>query len=134
MPRCFLNFLNKKQGILKSVSLNFYWFARKLFIFSLASSFRLFLALYAGLLIVFSLAKLGKDAGTSGCTLKATKSAVQGLAFFNLDFCHSFFPPSAYCQRQINQSLLYTITVILSRVFAKNQKYIRTAVTFCDSR
>ena len=60
----------------------------KLLIFSLASSFRLFLALYAGLLIVFSLAKLGKDAGTSHCTLKATKSAVKRLAFFNFNFCH----------------------------------------------
>ena len=66
--------------------------SQRLFVFSLASSFRLFLALYAGLLIVFSLAKLGKDAGTSGCTLKATKCAVQGLAFFNLYFCHVLFP------------------------------------------
>ena len=63
----------------------------KLFVFSLASRFRLFLTLYAGLLVMFSLAKLGKDAGASSCTLKATKSAVQGLAFLNSDFCH-FFP------------------------------------------
>ena len=63
-------------------------FTNKLLVFSLASCFRLLLALYAGLLIVFSLAKLGKDAGTSHCTLKATKCAVQGLAFFNFNFCH----------------------------------------------
>ena len=67
----------------------------KLFVFSLASCFRLFLALYAGLLIMFSLAKLGKDAGTSSCTLKATKCAVQRLAFLDSDFCHFLFslPP-----------------------------------------
>ena len=60
----------------------------KLFVLSLASSFRLLLALYAGLLIVFSLAKLGKDAGTSHCTLKAAKCAVKRLAFFNFNLCH----------------------------------------------
>ena len=62
--------------------------ARKLLILSLASSFGLLLALYAGLLIVFSLAKLGKDAGTSHCTLKATKCAIQRFAFFYSNFCH----------------------------------------------
>ena len=60
----------------------------QLLVLSLASGFRLLLALHAGLLIVFSLAKLGEDAGTGGCTLKATKSAVQRLAFLDSDFCH----------------------------------------------
>ena len=92
----------------------------KLFIFSLTSSFRLFLAFYAGLLIVFSLAKLGKDAGTSGCTLKATKGTVQGLAFFNSDFCH-FFPSLRILPETINQTVLYTIKNKLSIVFRKNK-------------
>ena len=65
-----------------------------LFVLALSCSFRLLLALYAGLLVVLSLAKLGKNTGTSALTLKATKGTVQRLAFFNFYFCHfSTLPP-----------------------------------------
>ena len=72
-----------------------YFFRQALFILALSGCFRLLFALHAGLFVVFSLAKLGEDAGTGGCTLKATKCAVQGLAFLNSDFCHLYpSPPS----------------------------------------
>lgn len=49
----------------------------KLFVLSLACSLRLFLALYAGLFVVLSLTKLGKDSRTSALSFEATKSTVK---------------------------------------------------------
>ena len=91
--------------------------ARKLLILSLASSFGLLLALYAGLLIVFSLAKLGKDAGTSHSSLKATECAVQRLAFLYSDLCHFCFPSLRILPEQSKSLILYIIFFCLSIVF-----------------
>ena len=104
--------------------------SRKLLVFSLASCFRLLFALNAGLLIVFSLAKLGEDAGTSHCTLKATKCAIQGFAFFYSNFCHFLFslPPHIARDNQ-NQIVLYTIYLSLSIVFYNFLNYFTTIFT-----
>ena len=103
---------------------------RKLLVFSLASCFRLLFALNAGLLIVFSLAKLGEDAGTSHCTLKATKCAIQGFAFFYSNFCHFLLslPPHIARDNQ-NQIVLYTIYLSLSIVFYNFLNYFTTIFT-----
>ena len=83
--------------------------SNRLFVLALSCSFRLLLALYARLLIVFSLAKLGKDTGTSALTLKATKSTVQGLAFLHFYFCH--FYPSLRCDQKL--TVIKTITLFI---------------------
>ena len=72
----------------------------KLLVLSLACSLRLLLTLYAGLFIVLSLTKLGKDTRTSTLTLKTTERAVQGLALFHFNFCHLFSLPSLLKQVQ----------------------------------
>ena len=64
----------------------------KLLVLSLACSLRLLLTLYAGLFVVLSLTKLGKDSRTSTLTLKATERAVKRLALFYFNFCHLLFP------------------------------------------
>ena len=97
----------------------------KLFVLSLASGFRFLLALYAGLLIVFSLAKLGKDAGTSHCTLKATESTVKRLALFYSNFCHFSVSLPPHIARDFfkalkNRIILYTNLVGLSIAFLIN--------------
>jgi flagellar biosynthesis protein FliP len=63
-----------------------------LLILALACSFRLLLTLYAGLFVMLSLAKFGKNAGSGALTLKATQSTVEGFALFQLYFCHVLFP------------------------------------------
>ena len=72
----------------------------KLFVLSLACSLRLLLALYAGLFVVLSLTKLGKDTRTSTLTLKTTECAVKRLALFYFNFCHLFSLPSLLKQVQ----------------------------------
>ena len=69
--------------------------SKELLILSLACSFGLLLALYAGLFVVLSLTKLGKDSRTSTLTLETTERAVKRLALFYFNFCHLFFPPLA---------------------------------------
>ena len=66
----------------------------RLFVFALSGGFGFLLPLYAGLFVMLSLAKLGKDAGTSALTFETTKSAVKRLAFSDFYFCHSFSLPS----------------------------------------
>ena len=66
----------------------------QLLVFSLASGFRLFLTLHAGLLVTLTLAKFSEDAGTCALTLEATQSTIQGFSLFYLYFCHSVSPPS----------------------------------------
>ena len=72
----------------------------KLLILSLSSSLRLLLTLYAGLLIMLSLTKLGKNAGLLALSLETTKCTVESLIFFYSYFCHHYFPPFAL-QRDI---------------------------------
>ena len=72
----------------------------KLLILSLSSSLRLLLTLYAGLLIMLSLTKLGKNAGLLALSLKTTKCTIKSLIFFYSNFCHHYFPPFAL-QRDI---------------------------------
>ena len=75
-------------------------FSKKLLILAFSGSLRLLLALYAGLLIMLSLTKLGKNAGLLALSLKTTKRAVESLIFFYSNFCHHYFPPFAL-QRDI---------------------------------
>ena len=83
---------------------------KELLILSLACSFGLLLALYAGLFVVLSLTKLGKDSRTSTLTLETTERAVKRLALFYFNFCHLFFPPLAL--KRFSEQIL-TDTVIL---------------------
>ena len=70
-------------------------FASQLFILTLACSFGLLLTLYAGLFVMLSLAKFGKDTGSCALALEPTQSTVKGFALFQLYFCHFCFPPLA---------------------------------------
>lgn len=79
-------------------------FAKKLLILAFSGCFSLLLALNAGLLVALSLAKLGQNAGLNALSLKATKSAVKCLVFFNFDFCHFYFP-SLRCAKRINLNI-----------------------------
>ena len=66
----------------------------KLLILSLSCSLRLLLTLYAGLFVVLSLTKLGKDSRTSTLTLKATDRTIERFVFFHSDFCQILSLPS----------------------------------------
>ncbi len=55
-------------------------------VFTLSCSFRLLLALYAGLIVMFSFANLADNTGFGAVSLKAAKSTVQGFIFFNSYF------------------------------------------------
>ena len=106
-----ITFLHKQVQKRRDPRISPFAQSNRLFVLALSCSFRLLLALYARLLIVFSLAKLGKDTGTSALTLKATKSTVQRLALFHFYFCH--FYPSLRCDQKLtvikqSRSLLYT--------------------------
>ena len=72
----------------------------KLLILSLSCSLRLLLTLYAGLLIMLSLTKLGKNTRLLALSLETTKCAVESFIFLNSNFCHHYFPPFAL-QRDI---------------------------------
>ena len=89
----------------------FFFICTKLLVLSLTCSLRLLLTLYAGLLIVLSLAELGKDSGTSTLTLKTTERTVKRLAVFYFNFCHLFFPPLALKTGSV--SIFLTDTLIL---------------------
>ena len=75
---------------------------------------------------MLSLAEFRENAGTGGCTLKATKCAIQGFAFLHSNFCH-FSPPLRGLKqlvadpgkrRRVQLALsLYTIFPRLSRAF-----------------
>ena len=60
----------------------------------LAGSLGLLAALNAGAFVALSAAHLGQDARLGAASLKTLQSAVQGLAFLNMDFGHLCFPPS----------------------------------------
>ena len=60
----------------------------ELLVLTLARSLRLLLTLYAGLLIMLSLAELGEHTGSRALAFKAAKSAVKRLILFYSDFCH----------------------------------------------
>ncbi len=61
---------------------------------ALTSGFRLLLALYAGLLIMFTLTHLGHDAGTGALTLETLESAFKRFVFLHAYFRHLFSLPS----------------------------------------
>ena len=64
-------------------------------ILALSGSFRLLLALHAGLLIVLTPANLSKDAGACTLPLESFKSTFQGLIFANTNFHHFPSPLTA---------------------------------------
>ena len=74
-------------------------FVIKLLVLALSGCFSLLLALYAGLLVALSFAKLGQNAGLNALSLKTTKSAIKSFIFFNFDFCHFYFPSLRYAKR-----------------------------------
>ena len=73
--------------------------AQKLLILTLSCSLRLLLTLNAGLLIMLSLTKLGKNTGLLALPLKTTKRAVESFMFFNSDFCQTLFPSLRFAKR-----------------------------------
>ena len=60
----------------------------------LASSLGLLATLHAGALIMLTLADLCDDAGLGAAALETLQSAVDGLALFDMDLRHLYFPPS----------------------------------------
>jgi len=102
----------------------------QLLVLSLASGFRLLLALHAGLLIVFSLAKLGEDAGTSHCSLKAAKCAVQGLAFFHSNFCHFLFSlPPLLPETMKSNNIIHDFLSLVKPFLKVSKFYFTTMLT-----
>lgn len=67
---------------------------RKLFEFAFTSSFRFFLTFNGRLLVVFSLTNLIQNASTSALSFKSSKSTIQRLVIFYMNFCHFSNPSS----------------------------------------
>ena len=63
-------------------------------ILPLPSGFGLLLAANTGLFIMFTLAYLSQNAGTSALPLEALESAIQRLVFVHMNFRHLFSLPS----------------------------------------
>lgn len=78
-------------------------------VLALASCFRLLLALYAGLLVMFSLAKFSEYAGSCTLSLKTTERAVQCFVFFNSDLCHLYSLPPQIQMRMIRKNIICII-------------------------
>ena len=70
-------------------------FLFKLLELTLSSCLSLLLTLYAGLLVVLSLTKLGQDTGLYALSLETTKRVVKSFVFFYSDFSHFISPPFA---------------------------------------
>ena len=66
--------------------------AGTLFVLALSGCFGLFLALYAGLFIVFTTTYFGQDAAAGSLALEPLKSTFQGLVFTYANF-HQFPSP-----------------------------------------
>ena len=60
---------------------------------ALSSCLSLLLTLNAGLFVMLSLAKLGKNTGLYALSFKATKCIVKSFIFFYSNFCHLYIPP-----------------------------------------
>ena len=60
-----------------------------LFVFTFTSSFRLFLSLYRGFLVMLSLTYFLDNAVTRCLTLKSSECAVKRFIFFNFYLTHS---------------------------------------------
>ena len=99
---------------------------------TLPSCFRLLLALYGRLFIMFTLANLSDHAVFCAGTLETLQSSVQGLVLTNAYFCHEFFPPFVLRQRlsikrhllidapyklNLNTRILYHSLYVLSSSF-----------------
>ena len=70
-------------------------FSKKLLILAFSGSLRLLLALYAGLLIMLSLTKLGQNARLNALSFETTKRVIESFILFYSDFCHLISPPFA---------------------------------------
>ena len=84
-----------------------------LLILTLSSSLRLLLALYAGLLIMLSLTKLGKNTALLALSLETTKCAIESLVFFNSDLSHFLYPPLRFAKRITLKILLCNYNLII---------------------
>ena len=71
----------------------------KLLILALSCSLSLLLTLNAGLLVMLSLTKLGKNTGLLALSLETTKCAIESLILFNSDLCHLYFPSLRFAKR-----------------------------------
>jgi len=92
---------------------------RSLLILTLAGSLGLFLALYAGFFVVFSLAELCEYAASCTLSLESAKCAVEIFTVFKFNFCHFF--PSLRIGKEIIVFLCYNVLynnkIDLSRAF-----------------
>ena len=70
----------------------------KLLILALSRCLRFLLTLYAGLLVMLSLAELGKNTRLYALSLKTTKRAVKSFVFFYSDFCHFLISLPSLCK------------------------------------
>ena len=71
----------------------------KLLKLTLSCSLSLLLALNAGLFVMLSLTKLGKNTGLYALSLETTKRVIESLVLFNSDFCHLYFPSPRLAKR-----------------------------------
>ena len=74
--------------------MSFFFILVETLIAVLTSSLALLAALHTGALIALSLANLRQNAGLSAASLESLQSAVQALAFLDVNFGHLYFPPS----------------------------------------
>ena len=74
-------------------------FSKKLLVLAFSGSLRLLLALYAGLLVMLSFTKLGKNTGLLALSFKTTKCAIESLILFYSDLSHLYFPSLRFAKR-----------------------------------
>lgn len=85
-----------------------------LLILALSGCLRFLLALYAGLLVIFSFTKLSEESGLHARALKSAKRALESLVFLDPYFCHSIFPPFAIGKEIKYLKISYTVYTIFS--------------------
>ena len=105
----------------------------KLLKLALSCSLSLLLTLYAGLLVMLSLAKLGHDTGLNALSLETTKCIIKSLIFFYSNFCHLISLPSL-C-KEIKSQIFYSIIIryffqFVNRILEKNLKNINKSTLF----
>lgn len=89
-----------------------------LLVLAFSRSFGLLLTSDTGLFVMFSLAKFGLYTASEVRSLESFKRTVNGFVFFDLDFSHPVFPPSAnarICYTVKQQMILYQKICVLSR-------------------
>lgn len=88
-----------------------------LFVFALTSSFRLFLTLNTGFLVMLSLTEFGQRAVLRAGSLKSSKSTVERLVFFNLNDCHYVLPSLRIRNLKTTSLIIINLSSIVKQYF-----------------